>query len=81
MAAPITIVLRRRTPDSPYVGKVGAIEETMKLRRVVITIAADSADALSSIEPFLRQAISECDNGSMIVHSIEVVEVPKESAK
>ena len=61
----------------------------MKLRPIIITIEAESADDLRDIEPFLRNAIAESDNGSMIVRQVrvqvvqaaKVVKTPKESTK
>jgi hypothetical protein len=43
-----------------------------KLRPVVIVIEAESADNLRDIEPFIRNAIAESDDGSMIIRQVKV---------
>jgi hypothetical protein len=43
-----------------------------KLRPVIIIIEADSADNLRDIEPFIRNAIAESDDGAMIIRQIKV---------
>jgi hypothetical protein len=43
-----------------------------KARSVLIVIEAESTDNLRDIEPFIRNAIAESDNGSMSVRQVKV---------